>query len=245
MTEARVNLNPETYVEGGLFDDVDALMTNVKFEQYDYDGKSPVAVPALGADIKPDDAEKPIRQYWSMGDPKKFAASKDGKSLVPLVEKAMLAKTSNGAIFMKSLVEVGFPADKLNEGDISVLDGLKAHFVRIPEPERKNLKKEKKGEILVVTSIINLPGEEPKTNGDKGDGGAAAGGGDVTEEAVNVLTQLVVENDGKLAKKDIAGKAMKVLAANPNKGEILKLYFKEDFIKENFNLSDTGEITLK
>ena len=145
------SLNPETYVDaGGMFDDANITITNVKFEMYDYEGKSPVDAPVLAIDMVEDgktyDKKSPVsRQRWSMGDAKRWKPSPDGKTLISIMDPPKpISNSCRGAFFMKSLVDAGYDPEKLNGGDITVLEGLRVNTVRIPAPEYNIKGKDKK-----------------------------------------------------------------------------------------------------
>lgn len=163
-----LNLAPETFVEGGLIDDINATITDAKFTMYDYNGKSENGpVPALGIELELEDGTK-HESYYSAGDAKYWAPSQDGKQLVPTGDKTSLTKSCKLAIFLTALINAGFSVDKLRSGDISIIVGLKAHFQRVADKERKGLVRTKEQEdrgqqsTLVVTKIIAMPGEAPK-----------------------------------------------------------------------------------
>lgn len=190
-----VSFKPEDFAEGGgLLDNVDVTFKEVRFVMFDYNGKSPEASPALKALLATADGQ--MEQYWSAGQAKDWTPSKDGTKLVSVGSAKQLSKSSNFFIFIKSLIDSGFPADKISD-DCSVFDGLQAHVVRIPAPKRDGLAKsgDKKYEdkILTVDQIIKLPWEADK-------GGGSTGGGDDDLES------------------DVMGKVMELLPGYGAKG---------------------------
>lgn len=159
-----VSLNPDDFVQGGLVDDVDAVIKTARFVKWDYQGKTD---PVLGLHLNfaSKDGEE-YDQYYSAGDLKRFAPSDDGKCAIPVGDAQALTISSNACQFLISVANAGFAKNKLGE-DLSVLDGLGCHLRRVAQAERKGLKTEKKeGDrdktILVVSEILWLPGETPK-----------------------------------------------------------------------------------
>ena len=178
--EVGVSLNPESFVEGGgLLDDVDVTIKEARFIMFDYEGKSPVAVPALKITFDPGDGEL-VTQCWSMGKATDWQPSKDGKKLIPIGSATAIVKTSNGGIFITSLINASFPSDRLADGDISCIEGLEAHVIRTPAPERTGIEGQKKNAtILIIDKIIALPGENKKKSGKATKAGKAASSGAV------------------------------------------------------------------
>ena len=105
-----------------------------------------------------------------MGNPNDWLPSDDGSQLVAVGGVTGIRATSNGGIFIKALVDAGFPVDKIGD-DITILDGLQAHVIRIPAPKRAGLKKDKKKDfedtILIVGEIKALPWEKSQPAGGK------------------------------------------------------------------------------
>jgi len=168
-----VSLNPESFVEGGgLIDDVDVTFKETLFDMFDYNGTVTPGVPSLKVTLDVEGEE--MIQYYSMGASKDWAPSEDGKMLIAVGSATGIRMSSNGGIFLKALIDSGFPADKLGN-DISILDGLQAHVIRIPAPSRPGVKKSDKQKereekfgpdtILVVSEINTLPWEKSKPAG--------------------------------------------------------------------------------
>lgn len=161
-TRPLISFNPDTFVEGGLVDDVDMFFKEAVFCLYDYNGKVAESVLALG--IKMVDPEgKEYDQYYSAGDKKYFVPSEDGKTLIPTGDKAGLNSNTNAAKLFKSLLDAGFPVAQLNTGNLRAIEGGTYHMVRVAQAERKglvkNAKKEGPDTVLLVTKVVALPGE--------------------------------------------------------------------------------------
>ena len=239
-----VSLNPEDFTEGGgLIDDIDVILKENVFDMFDYNGTVQPGVPSLK--ITMDHEGDDVVQYYSMGSANDWLPSEDGKQLIAVGKAQNIRLSSNGGIFLKSLIDAGFPADKLSD-DISILDGLQAHVIRVPAPKRPGLeKKEKKYEdtILIVSEIKALPWEKktPKGAPGKAAGKATAAGkkspakkeetseGDVSEEATNAILTILADA-GSITKKELPGVLFKAEKDNPSRNDIIKMAFDEDFL---------------
>ena len=253
------SLNPEHAVEGGgLLDDVDAAISKARFVMWDYQGAAREESPAmcLTLDLDGDTHE----QYYSMGSAKDWMASEDGKTLVAVGKLEGIRSSTNGMVFLTALVDAGFPAEKLDDGDITVLDGLEAHFVQVPAPERKGLKKTKEQQekeekygpktILVISEVKRLPWEKKTPAGKKTPKKAAtkkgketkkadpkpaedSGSGDVAEVATNFVLGVLAE-EGSIDKKKLPPKAFQVLNKKVQAGEDLGGVTPADVVSEVF-----------
>ena len=174
------SLNPETFTEGGgLIDDVDVVFEECSFTMFDYNGKVVPGVPSLKVEMSCEDFDDNIEQFFSMGSSKDWIPSEDGSQLISVGSVTSIRMTSNGGIFLKSLIDAGFPVDELGD-DITVLNGLQAHVIRVPAPKRPGLKKKVRDDgkeyeetILIVSEIIAMPGEKKKPKGAPKGAGAA------------------------------------------------------------------------
>jgi len=207
--EGGASLRPKDQVEGGgLLDNVDATWKEVEFTTWDYAGTRKEAVTALRIAMDIDDGED-AEQYWSCGGT--LVPSKDGKKLVG----GAVNKTSNFGILINSLVEAGYPEDKISD-DCSVFKGLKCHMVRIPAPKRgggipakttRTDGREFEKTILVVDSIIKLPWEaSEKSTGKDTDQPDA-----ITEKAIETIATILKANPKGIEKNKLAGSAFTLL----------------------------------
>lgn len=169
---AGVGLRPNDFIEGGgLYDDFDGTIMEMAFVEFDYDGSIAKPVLALAAEILNDEVEEeagknPFIQHYSAGELDQFIPSDDGKEAVPAGSKTGLSNSCNAYLFLMSLIDVGFPADQV-ASRVDVFEGLRCHFRRQDQPERKGLaqdggKEGRKRQILLAESLIALPGEEAK-----------------------------------------------------------------------------------
>jgi len=247
---AGISLNPETFVEGGLLDDADVVFKEAAFELWDYQGKSPVQVPALKLTMELDGGDT-FEQYYSMGSANDWMPSEDGKSLMAVGGATGIRKSTNGSLFLTSLVNAGFPASKLGD-DITVIVGTKAHMIQKAQPKRAGLEggdkrkgadgKEYDRTLLVVESIKELPkgvgkvaAGGGKTAAGKGAGKAAAAATAESEEggaedvAVATILQLLAESP-VLEKTKLPAECFKVIKGNPHQAAVLKLVFSDEFL---------------
>jgi len=242
-----VSLNPESFTEGGgLIDDVDAIFKSCSFEMFDYNGKVIPPVPSLRADLEVDGEE--VTQYWSMGSAQDWMPSDDGMQLIAVGKVTGIRASSNGGIFLKSLIDAGFPVDKIGS-DISAINGMQAHLIRVPAPKRAGLKKTPRADgreyddtILTVSEILALPGEKKNPAGKpkatpKGKPAAAAkaaateedGGGEVEGKALEAVMAILAEA-GSIAKKDLPAKIFQTMKADPDRNAVVKLVFDDKFL---------------
>lgn len=249
-----VSLKPSDAVQGGgLFDDVDATITQCRFKSWDYNGaiKSPVL--GLGVTFQNEDADGfTFEQVYSAGNLQHFVPSDDGRFAVPVGTLTGLQESSNAMAFLKSLVNCGFPEDKI-ERDISVFEGCKVHVNRVPQQQRKGLDQAgaKAKDILVVTKIHSLPGEAGKAvaagAGKKAAAPAKAkaatasvaassesssGNGHVHQKAVETLLSILAAKGGSVKKLSVAQEAFKLLATDPDRNAVCQIVFKDEFLSE-------------
>lgn len=154
-----VSLKPSDAQAGGFLDDADVLLKELRFVVWDYNGKANPSV-ALKVTMEEPDIPLTHEQYYSAGDPSKWQPTSDGKSIEPLAGATGLNQNTNVIAFITSLVNAGFPEDRLGE-DVSIFDGTLVHVNQIAQPKRPGLKRaeEKEKTYLLVTRIVRLPWE--------------------------------------------------------------------------------------
>ena len=235
-----ISLKPSEAVEGGgLLDDVNVELTKPRFEMWDYQGKIANPVPALVIDLVPqgdDEDAEPVMQAWSMGSAKDFVPSKDGKKLNPIGSRTAPNSSSNGMLFISSLVNSGFPEDTI-EDDIDFMEGTVAHVQRQPAPKRPGLVR-KEGDreptYLAVTEIISLPGEKAKkkTGGKavakKSVGKKSAGG--IKGKTIAAILQALEDNEGEVTKQQLPAILFEALKSDPEINEAVNMVFDDGFL---------------
>lgn len=248
-TEAQnyASMDPDDFsTGGGLFDDVDGVVTQAEFtdeapEGYQAEGNPLFFV--LGLLI--DGADAPVTQSYAMGAKAgdNFAIGKDNGTLIPAGPASKINANSKFGTLMGSLKEEKFPMSTLGgpDGSMKNLVGTRAHFNRIADPERKGLKtgaKEAKypPTTLLFTKIHALPGEKAAT-GKAAKGGttkaapaASKGAVDLTEAAEETLVAILSANDGSVQKAKLTLFATRELNGNPNKAGITKLITSDEFL---------------
>ena len=255
-------LRPSGFSEGGgLLDDVNATVKEARFEIFDYQGKGNAA-PSARFTLSLEDGSE-VSQNWSCGKATDWTPSEDGKTLVAIGRATALNRQSNVALLLESIVNSGFPEDKIGD-DISIFEGLEAHFVRVPAPERKGIMKKTDSQgnvieqtVLTVDKINKLPWEKkaaapkgaapkaaPKGAAAKTTPAAAAGGEDLSEVASGAIMEILAENPEGIAKAQLPALLFKKLATHPQKAKVLQVAFKDDFLASGGWTFEGGKLTL-
>ena len=246
MAEKTASLNPENFVEGGgLIDDVDVVFKECVFDMFDYNGKVVPGVPSLKITMGMENEE--AVQYYSVGSSNDWIPSEDGSQLVAVGKASNIRMTTNGGIFLKALIDAGFPVDKLGD-DITILTGLQAHVIRVPAPKRPGLEKKKRDDgknyeetILIVSEITSLPWEKSKPKGAPKTKAAPKGKvapkaktkedpeSDVNDAAVAAVLA-ILESEGTITKKELPSKIFQTEKDNPDRNSIVKAVFDDNFL---------------
>src|SRR5580765_707999 len=152
-----LSLRPSDAQAGSFLDDVDVTLKECRFVIWDYMGKA--ERPSVALKVTMEEVEVPLthEQYYSAGDPNKVTPSPDGKTLIPQAGATGLNNNTNALAFIASIVNAGFPEDKLGS-DASVFDGMGVHVRQVAQPKRAGLKDQKEGKTyLMVEKIIHMP----------------------------------------------------------------------------------------
>ena len=254
---------PSTFgVGGGLIDDVDVVVKEAKITNFDYNGTQ-APVPAIMFTLGIPDAEDVV-QYWTVGKSSDWMPSEDEKKLVAIGRATQLNASSNGALMLASLVNSGFPEDKIVD-DITCFQGLEGHMTRVPAPKRGMVKapradgKVYEDTVLTFASISKMPWEKVKGKaaaapkaGTKAAPKAApapkpeeSGDGDDIESKVqNILLEILSEVEGGIKKQQIPGLLFKKAAADPDKQAMIQIAFKEDFLSSGPWTYEKGLLSL-
>ena len=134
-----VSFYPGDFVRGGLISNVDVETISARFTPWNYEGKG-AEVLALIMEVREEGQQEITEQAWSLGAGAlaDFVVSSDGFSLSPKGSKSALNDSTNFAEFMRSLEKAGFPIDKLREGRMDHLLGMKWHLIRV-DTNRANM----------------------------------------------------------------------------------------------------------
>lgn len=202
-----VDIRPDHASEGGgLIDDFDGTISDMRFVMTDYDGAmaDPVPVCQVTFDV---DGEESV-QLYSVGGQGDFAPDDTGRGLRKLKSKATLTKTCKYILFADSLVQAGFPVNRLDRNDCSSIIGTCGHFLR-KAVEYKGLKRKKDDRdstVLLCTKVITLPGEAAAKGKGKGKGAAnpTPASNDALAEAVaGIVMGVIAGGGGEVSKKDL------------------------------------------
>ena len=218
-----VPLSPSTYSRGGILDDVDVTVNESRFVLWDYNGKFNTNVPALRLKVSTDDAEE-HEDYLTAGDAANFVPSDDGLSLEAVGSRTTLSDSSNLAIFLKSLVQIGFDESKMGE-TIDVLEGGVFHIRRVPAPNRGGLSNQRtdaSGQtrdrtVLTVTEIRKLPWENkgaakasntataahPKKGTAKKGKAKSEDNSEVDEQLTEIIYEILAENTDGIERSEL------------------------------------------
>lgn len=196
-----VSMNPSTFVQGGLIDDVDVEILDIRFCYYDYGGKTNDGKAKLCLGIQMKDADDKVHdQYYSAGDTEFFEPSVEGVGgegmdrkggwLIPKGNKSAMGVNTNAGLFLASLVKEGYPVDRLEQLSITeAVVGAVLHVLRAAQPKRKGLIKtgaaaaggqERDSDILLCSKVISLPGQAKAVLGN-GNGVATSNAGSVAK----------------------------------------------------------------
>lgn len=145
-----IRFRPGDFVAGGGIPDGVYRVASSEYVPFDYDGNIKDPVTALGWGLVPQtvsgsgaaaqykDADDKLMQHYSVGPMTKFAPSEDKHHLVRTGEQTGPGKNSNFFILITSLINAGFPEDKI-DADCSVFEGMIAEFKNIAQPKRSGL----------------------------------------------------------------------------------------------------------
>jgi hypothetical protein len=234
MAEEFVSLNPETFTEGGggLINDVDGEFSGFVFDMRDLKGGSNLN-PYLCASFTAEGESYDM--YWSCGGSANWEVGAGGKSLKAKGTQKGINKGSNLGIFLASLYNAGFPKDKLGN-DISILDGMQAHIIRVPEPERKGLNRPaaepgREKTIITVSKINKLPWDKSKGAKPAGAKPKAPAASEALEsEVVGIILTALADNPEGIAKKDII-KSVVAQAESANRGAAMQMANNDSWLK--------------
>lgn len=238
MAEARgASLLPEDFSVGGAMPDGEYMIAAAKAATFDYNGTQAPS-PALHITFADADGEA-REQYYSAGKLDFLAPDVDGRKFVnPAGGDAKIAKQSNAAAFLLSIINGGFPREKISD-DVSVFSGTKVLIENKAQPKRAGLADQKEGKTIpLVAKVISLPGEAKgsakgaakspatKTQATAASTAASNGSGDLDEAAISAIQEILAEApDNTLTRLKLGTNVMLKLskAKDPNMAQIKKL----------------------
>lgn len=250
--QAGASLNPEDFSEGGgLLDNVDVTWEKCRFMMWDYQGKIQTPVPALCIKMTLEDGDE-AEQYWSAGNPKDWAPSQDGTILLPQGTAESINMTSNLGILISSIVNAGFPIEKL-EDKISIFDGMRAHMVRQAAPKRSGLATAPRADgrsfdptILVVDKILSFPWEKGAAKGAGGAKAAAPAADDsaAADLAVETIMGILAETP-TMPRTNLASQVFQKLKGSELRNAAVQLVYSDEFITNGpWNYAD-GNVSIE
>jgi hypothetical protein len=242
-----VSLKPSDAIAGGGgLNDADVTITQARFRLWDYNGAIQVPVLGLSIDFETEDGGK-ANQVYSAGDTKHFVPSDDGRQAIPVGKLEGLNENTNCMAFLASLVNSGFPEDKLGD-DISVIEGTKVHIDQVPQPKRPGVSGGDKNKTLgIVTKLLGLPNEGTKAGKAKVSKAATKGqpvaqtqaspatnGAEdpdaIHGETVGHILSILAAKGGSVEKKALSNELFKLVQKDPNRNKIMALGFKDEFL---------------
>ena len=250
-TGVRISIKPSDQQHGGILDDADVLIKSMLFTTFDYNGQTE---PGLSLEVvfQQENGEETTQNY-SAGKLERMVPSADGRYTEQAVgaNATGLNDNCNAGMFMRSLVEQGFPEDKIDEaqGSTEVFEGTVVHVNQQAQKKRAGLanQDDRQRTILLVTRILQLPWEAEgaakpaakapaqvkggKVSLVKPNGAAATSpADDLNDEAGAAILQVLEKNNGTVAKKVLGMQVFRVLGQSPNRSAILNLVASDDFL---------------
>lgn len=229
----KVNLRPDSFAEGGgLIDDFDGTISDVRFIMTDYDGAIRDAVPVAKVSFDVEGEES--FQLYSVGGSNDFAPDETGMGLTVLKGKSALTKKSKFGMLLDSLVAVGFPLNKMDTESIAYLVGFDGHFLRKPV-EYAGLKKkdDRDSTVLLCTKVNQLPWENTGKGKKSGKAKAKPVDEELADTMAGIIQGIIIEKDGEVSKKDALSALFKNddVKALDDKKAALKLASDDTFLK--------------
>lgn len=249
-----VSLRPSSFTNASKFTDINVEFTKAVFAETAYaDGTETFAFIANLTDL--DDGGE-HEQLWSMGAISSWSASDDGLDAIPTKDGGTIKKTSNFGMLMQSLVDAGFPEDKIENAGSLV--GLRVHLAA-------KAIKDNNGErtVPVVGKILSLPWEKKKSTGAakvKPNTSTAAAAAPVAAPTPAALSDevkslvdmavmaVVVGSEGELEKKKLNAKVMKLIQSDTETypkarhGAIMAAVAKDDVLRGIEGISYDGAL---
>lgn len=231
------SLLPQDFAAGGAIPDGDYMIASARAAIFNYGGNGP-ETPAIHVTFADADGES-REQHYSAGKMEFLKPSEDGLRLVhPEGGDARIGKQSNAAAFLVSLIDGGFPVERLGD-DLSAIDGTRVTIVNKAQPKRAGLTDQKEGKTIpLVAKVLSLPGEgkggvkgaaakpATRTPATAASTAASNGGGNLDESAISAIQEILAEApDNTLTRLKLGTNVMLKLskAKDPNMSGIKKL----------------------
>lgn len=256
-----ISFKPSDAIAGGLFQDVDVTVIKSRACVYDYNGKVSPPSLAVHMTLALEDGTTE-EQYYSVGALNRMAPAEatEGEPLTNLGDEGPyivnaegstatgLSTSCNFHFFLAEAVGAGFPAEKLEDGNVSVFDGMVFHAIRKPQPKRDNMPDQTDAQkakgprsVLVPNKIVKYPWDT-KTTGKAKTAAAAAGGGkastDLNAVAFGTLQEVLGKSNGSITTENVRKLALLALFSNksvsvPDRNKVVGMVTDAKWLEEN------------
>jgi hypothetical protein len=232
---------------GGAPDNVDSTIVSMSAVTWDYDGRfEPSAF--LAVQFKDDDGTEHDQKY-SAGDLSKIVPADDGSCFYPAEGSSAtgLNNNCNAYLFLGSLVDQGFPEDKLRDEGFQTAVGTRGHLNAIaPKKKREGLEGGNKP-ISVFTKIHSMPWEKKaagkaapasrSTTGASPKNTASVqstngSGDDLNDEAIEAVVAALAKADGPIEVKRLGMAAFQAAPKAAHRKELIKYVVQNDFLEQ-------------
>lgn len=248
-TQKFLSLKPKDAESGGgLLDDVDVTIVRSRFGLWDYNGAIPKPIFALGVTFADEEGNK-AEQWYSAGNTEFHIPSDDGKRAQAVGKEAKgLHESTNAMLFLASMINSGFPEDKLSD-DVSVFEGTKVHVNRVPKPKSNFVGANAgggkgDGKILVVTKVYEAtaaatggkkaaPKKAAEAPAAAGAAAAPVASGEVATKAADAVLNVLMAKGGSVPKSGLAAEVFKLMAKDPDRNAVVQMAFSDDFLKQD------------
>lgn len=159
----RMSMNPDTFTSGGLINDVDVFITDAGTVCWDMNGIVDPTTPFLAVEMT-DDNGTAHTQYYSAGKPEDLQPEESHEGFVSPSGKSGINSGTNLGMFLASLTENGFPKEMLDDGNLKVIIGTRAHVIQKAVERQGIIRTGKNAQrpstVLLVSKIHALPGAD-------------------------------------------------------------------------------------
>lgn len=241
---------------GGFLNNVDGEITGYEFTTVPPQGKDESDWVYLVPSIKLDGADDEITQHLFFGGADRYEISDDGQTLSSTDGIVIGAKTPAGRLLL-SMLDNGLDESELpdlSEGEdleLSALVGKRYRFAQEIDEEankklgKRKVKDKKTGKMVeynrtntVVAKVYGTAESKPNGKGKPAAAVKANGKGkavevDLTDEADDVVRDLLSTNDGEIDRGTLSLKVTKALMKNSNREVLKKLILSEDYITDD------------
>ena len=203
---AAISFKPSEFSEGGEFPRGTMEITNARFDIHEWKKDGQVSEGRFGSsssmaailELTSHDTGTVFEdRIYTVGNPSRYTVSNDGGVLEG---SESLSKNCNFAKLLQSLVDLGFPEDKL-DGNVRSLVGLVAHW---DQPEEGK-------SLILPMQVYQFPGDV-SVNGQQASAPAApaAKPSEVIELGVGLVKEMLVSNADGATRQALSAQAFKL-----------------------------------